>query len=127
VGAAVVTNGPRPVWLGASGVRFRTTEIHAVPALTGFAERETQRVASGDTTGCGDNFVGGFVAGVVDQVAAGAREIELATPARLAVGSGAFCLTHLGGTYFEPEVGAKRLEVERILREYADASEEKRR
>lgn len=119
-GAAVVTNGPEPVASGARSGRFAECGVGSRPVFTEFARREEVRSAGGDTTGCGDNFAGGLVAGVASQLAgAGARApVDLDAALRLAIASGAFCLTHLGGTWLEESAGEKAARVASIRGEY---------
>jgi sugar/nucleoside kinase (ribokinase family) len=128
VGAAVVTNGPEPVWFAAGGGRpaadgnrFTRTAASTLPVFTQFARSPEVRAAEGDTTGCGDNFAGGLVAGIAEQIRSGSPRLELEPAVRTAIASGAFCLTHLGGTYVEPEPGAKRRHVASVRSQYEAA------
>ncbi|MCG8306502.1 MAG: hypothetical protein MI975_03860 [Cytophagales bacterium] len=59
----------------------------------------------GDTTGCSDNFVGGFVVGIARQLKA--NKLNLEAVVVLGIVSGGFACFYLGGTYFEKEVGEK--------------------
>ncbi len=126
VGAAVVTNGPGPVTYGASPGRFAGRAVGSRPVFTEFARREEVRAAGGDTTGCGDTFAGGLVAGIANQLAraqptrapGGGAPVDLDAALRLAIASGAFCLTHLGGTWLEPSPGEKAALVASVQREY---------
>ena len=122
-GAAVVTNGPGPVWCAASGGRFAPLDVVSRPAFTEYGRSDEVRNAGGDTTGCGDNFAGGLVAGVATQLADGdaggtAGRIDLDAAVRLAVASGAFCLTHLGGTFLEKAPGEKAEQIAKVQNAY---------
>ncbi|MFW5716884.1 MAG: carbohydrate kinase family protein [Spirochaetota bacterium] len=119
--AAVVTDGPRPVWYAAAGRRFGRLAPRSRPALAEYAKSDEVVHAGGDTTGCGDTFAGGLVASVAEQLAAGASRLDLDPAIGLAIASGAFCLTHLGGTYLEGTTGEKRERVAQLARRVRDA------
>jgi len=124
VGAAIVTNGPRPVVFAATEGRFARVAPASLPVMTEYAASPEVREANGDTTGCGDNFVGGVVAGVAEQLetagspSAVPRPVDLIAAVRLGIASGAFCMTHLGGTYIESRSGEKRRRIEAIGVQY---------
>lgn len=119
-GAVIVTDGPAPVWYAASGPRFVQRELASRPVFSDFARRH-DAATSGDTTGCGDNFTGGVVAAVASALDTSSR-IDLDRAVRLGIASGAFCLTHLGGTFIESRAGEKRERVEAISRLYDEVS-----
>jgi len=125
VGAAIVTNGPRPVSFAATERRFARVAPTSLPVMTEYAASPEVRAAHGDTTGCGDNFVGGVVASIAEQLAAAGspsaaiRRVDLTAAVRLGVASGAFCMTHLGGTFIESGPGEKRRRIEAVAGEEA--------
>lgn len=134
VGAAIVTNGPDPVWFAAAGPRFSPTGPSTREVFTGFARSAAAR--EGDTTGCGDTFTGGVVASIAEQMDAlhagpapdgdpgsasgggGRARIDLESAVVRGVASGAFCLTHLGGTYVESAAGEKLSRVREVEQLY---------
>ena len=122
-GAVVVTNGPGPIWYAAAGEAFAPHDVVSRPVFTEYARSDEVRGAGGDTTGCGDTFAGGLVAGVAHQLADEPAEqradrIDLDAAVRLAVASGAFCLTHLGGTYLEEAPGEKAARIAKVQNAY---------
>ena len=125
VGAAIVTNGPRPVSFAATERRFARVAPTSLPVMTEYAASPEVRAAHGDTTGCGDNFVGGVVASIAEQLAAAGspstapHRVDLTAAVRLGVASGAFCMTHLGGTFIESSPGEKRRRIEAVAGEEA--------
>ena len=125
VGAAIVTNGPRPVSFAATERRFARVAPTSLPVMTEYAASPEVRAAHGDTTGCGDNFVGGVVASIAEQLAAAGspstapQRVDLTAAVRLGVASGAFCMTHLGGTFIESGPGEKRRRIEAVAGEEA--------
>ena len=62
---------------------------------------ELKNSQTGDTTGCGDNFVGGIIASVVTQLQDGIKNPDLNEACSWGVVSGGFTCFYMGGTYFE--------------------------
>ena len=60
-----------------------------------------------DTTGCGDNFVGGVIASVVNQSGIGINKSDLKEACSWGIVSGGFACFYMGGTYFEEKPGEK--------------------
>ena len=129
VSAAVVTSGPDPVAFAASGGRFRATPLAKRAVFERFASHPLAGGSAGDTTGCGDNFVGGMVADIAMQIAemaiagetaaiVGASAIDVDRAVIRGIASGAFCLTHLGGMFREATIGDKAARVDAIVGEY---------
>jgi hypothetical protein len=79
--------------------------------LLGFA-------GEGDTTGCGDNFAGGVLAGVALQMRSNPGQLDLVSACALGVSCGGFACFYLGGTYHETRPGEKRSSVEPIYECY---------
>ena len=79
-------------------------------------ERKNSQV--GDTTGCGDNFVGGVIASVVTQMQNGASHPDITEACSRGVVSGGFACFYLGGTYFEEKTGEKRAKMEPYYEAY---------
>ena len=76
-----MTNGPRPVSFAATGPALPAGGL--APGRADYAASPAKREANGDTTGCGDNFVGGVVAGVAEQIDAGSSAIDASRPVDL--------------------------------------------
>ena len=60
-----------------------------------------------DTTGAGDNFVGGVIYSMASQLSNGANHPDLLEAAKWGVVSGGFACTYMGGTFLEEYVGQK--------------------
>ena len=121
VGAVIITGGTDPVVVCAGGDRFHPMEPQEFPVSQ--LARDELRDGSrprGDTTGCGDTFVGGVLTGLVEQLAAGERRLDVRDPLRWGIASGGMTCFHLGGTVIETERGEKRREVERYYRAYKE-------
>lgn len=118
VGAFVVTRGGESVLAWAGEGRFAPASLREIPVCDlPSLERGEGR---GDTTGCGDNFVGGVIAALALQMkaalgaAAGlgaSAGLDLVDALSWGIAAGAFALRYLGGTFYEPAPGEKRARV----------------
>ncbi|SHE35266.1 Sugar or nucleoside kinase, ribokinase family [Mariniphaga anaerophila] len=72
-----------------------------------------------DTTGCGDNFVGGAVASVAMQLGENKKgRLDLIKAAGWGIVSGGFACSYKGGVYHEAAPGGKRSLLEGLYHEY---------
>lgn len=113
VGAFLVTEGLRPVyyWSGGAGACAPAEGRLPIPEAL-VRDRERGVLPTGDSVGCGDNFLGGVAASVARQRQGGGR-IQLREAALLGCLSGGIASTHAGGVFFEQAPGEKRALVER--------------
>ena len=125
VRAAVVTCGADPVWYGTS-VSGEAT-VASLPVYREFVRDRPVAGASGDTTGCGDNFCGGVVASIAEHIEAGDRQLDLSRIVCRGIASGALCLSYLGGTMVEASAGEKRELTERVEHAYLQRYEPEKR
>lgn len=117
-GAAIVTEGDRPVTLAAAGGgAFVETEVTTLPVSDEVRRlADTVDASQRDTTGCGDNFAGGVVAEITRQLAGGGsagaaggatrRPVDLTGAVIEGICAGAAAWFQLGGTWVEPAPGA---------------------
>ncbi len=110
VGAVVITHGAKDFYAASAGTLFKPFALHALPVAACIdeylAEDPSRR---GDTTGCGDNFAGGLLAGMIKELQAGKvkGELSLLEACTWAGVSGGFACTTVGGTYIEKSRGEK--------------------
>ncbi|MDR2478556.1 MAG: carbohydrate kinase family protein [Treponema sp.] len=118
-GAVIVTEGAEKIVLAAGHGRCRQLPLSEMPVsqmiddeLAAHPERK------GDTTGCGDNFAGGVLCGIAEQMktAPGAL-IDLREAAIPGIAAGGFACFSAGGLYQESALGEKR----NALRPYINA------
>ncbi|WP_455383594.1 carbohydrate kinase family protein [Salinispira pacifica] len=119
VGSVVITEGARPVHLVARQREFARLAPDRLPV----SERVTAELRAGrldgDTTGCGDNFVGGILASMVAQLQQGMRgKLDLRRACALGVVSGGHACRYVGGTYLETVPGEKRRLVAPLYSDY---------
>ena len=130
-GAVLVTNGARNVYLWADSPLFGSVPQQTMPvsAAVGQALREGKK---GDSTGCGDNFAGGVIASLAQQLynsQLSTLNSQLSTPncqlpldlieaTRWAVVSGGFACFYYGGTYIEKQKGEKLALLQDLYNQY---------
>ena len=118
-GAIVITCGAEPLLAVAGGARFRPLEPQRFPVSARIAaELRGADSPPGDTTGCGDNFVGGMLYALAMQLDAGERALDLRHALAWAVASGGYACFFLGGTTIEPHPGRKRATIAAYVRDY---------
>jgi sugar/nucleoside kinase (ribokinase family) len=139
VEAVVVTRGAEPA---VAAVQPGSTTFAPLPrreypvsaAVTRELAASPER--RGDTTGCGDNFVGGVLSSLLLQIDADAPAdapadtaapknrragaLDLHQALMWGVASGGFTCFYPGGTYHESIAGEKRALVERYVAAYAE-------
>jgi sugar/nucleoside kinase (ribokinase family) len=117
VSSLMITNGSKNIITWSDGQFFRTSGIKEMPVSEKVInERKNGQV--GDTTGCGDNFVGGVIASVVNQIQNGNAHPDIIEACSRGVVSGGFACFYLGGTYFEEKPGEKKLKMEPYYEAY---------
>ncbi len=111
VSSVIVTNGSRNIITYSDGRLFSESGVREMPVSEKVVS-ERRVVQTGDTTGCGDNFVGGVIASVVDQIQQSSGQPDITEACIGGIVSGGFACFYLGGTYFEDEAGEKKAKME---------------
>ncbi len=107
-GAVIVTNGAQNISMFASkNSIFGETGLTEMPVSAAIS-KELNKGHSGDTTGCGDNFAGGVIAGLVMQLQNNSTKINLKETATWGTVSGGFSCFYMGGTYHQKKTGEKQ-------------------
>jgi sugar/nucleoside kinase (ribokinase family) len=103
VSSFVITNGISPAWIYSDGRLFSKTGITQLPiSETIINETKNNPELKGDTTGCGDNLVGGIIASVAWQISTlKPGEMDMIEACSWGIVSGGFTCFHMGGTYIE--------------------------
>ena len=106
-GAVLVTQGVEPVLYWSGGRPFTPAEgrVPVVEAI--LRDQASGALPTGDSVGCGDNFVGGVVASIAMQRRTG-RPLDLREAAILGNLSGGIASAHAGGVLDERHPGEKR-------------------
>jgi len=117
VGACIVTDGPNPVCFFSAGRRFANVR-GSLPVSLEVSRRLAAGLRTGDTTGCGDNFVGGVLASIALQLLCGTEALDLPTACALGIACGGQACFYLGGTYAEATPGDKLAEVSELYESF---------
>lgn len=118
--AFIITHGPDPVYLYSSGKIFKKTGLMTLP-VSEYVRNilKIKKETAGDTTGCGDNFVGGVLSSIAYQILKKKSDpIDLITACIWGIVSGGFACFYLGGTYLEEHPGEKRGKTQIVFDEY---------
>jgi sugar/nucleoside kinase (ribokinase family) len=119
----IITRGAENFIVYSGGSLFKAAEKQEQPisrlVTEELARRRSMNEPLGDTTGCGDNFVGGVIASM-------ALQLQKEKPGRLdldqacawGAASGGYACFYTGGTFFESAAGEKRAEIEPFYRDY---------
>jgi len=120
-GAAIVTDGARDVRFYSSGGLFAPIDAGQLP-VSAEVTRVLRSAARppGDTTGCGDNFVGALLSAVAKQRETGAArgKLDMVEACSEAIVAGGFACFYIGGTYLETEPGEKRRRIAELAALY---------
>ncbi len=123
VHALVITNGSKDVRVSSDGTVFRKADPASMPVSRKISE-ELKHHRGGDTTGCGDNFTGGVIASVADQLADGVTLPDLKEACIWGMASGGFACFYMGGTWFERTEGEKLRRIKPYVNAYRKQLEE---
>lgn len=106
--AVIVTNGSRDLQLYATNNSlFQELNNSQMPISSAISE-ELKKEHIGDTTGCGDNFVGGVIASLVSQLQKKKAILDITEATVWGIVSGGYSCFYIGGTYIEKSPGEKR-------------------
>ena len=108
-GSFIITNGAEPVTLFSRGGLFKKQPEMQIPVSEAvLTELRFNTGLVGDTTGCGDNFVGGVIASTAWQLAEkGKQNLDIIEACSWGIASGGFACFIMGGTYIEFKPGEK--------------------
>lgn len=106
VSSMIITNGSKNISTYSDGRFFNACGLKEMPVSRKVID-ELKNSQSGDTTGCGDNFVGGVISSVVNQIHNGTAHPDLNEACSWGIVSGGFACFYMGGTYFEEKTGEK--------------------
>jgi sugar/nucleoside kinase (ribokinase family) len=120
VSSFLITNGANDLYAKSNGKLFKETGILKLPV----SEKVKQQLLAsseikGDTTGCGDNFVGGIISSLAWQMKDKQKSnLDFIDAISWAVASGGFTCFIVGGTYHQEHPGDKLNKVAEIQKAY---------
>lgn len=106
VSSCIITNGSKDIATFSDGRFFKKMDLSYLPVSSAIVA-ELKQGKKGDTTGCGDNFVGGVLASIVNQLEMGADNLDLVEACAWGIISGGAACFYMGGTFYESNPGEK--------------------
>ncbi|MGM0432807.1 MAG: carbohydrate kinase family protein [Spirochaetota bacterium] len=105
-GAFIITKGAKSVWAYAGGKPWRpfTGKLPVCDSITDELIAHPEK--KGDTTGCGDNYVGGVMADIACQLRDG-DDLDIVRAHMVGSVSGGYACFYAGGAFFERQSGEK--------------------
>lgn len=122
VSSFIITNGSQHLFAYSDGLLFRPMEISKFPASEEVINTLSRHPElKGDTTGCGDNFVGGFITSLGLQLKSKEiGEFDLTEAIAWAVASGGYTCFYIGGTFYEKRKGEKMTQILKLKQKYQE-------
>ena len=114
----IITQGPNPVYGFSADDAFKNSPLFKLPVSEAVSYELAKGNVNGDTTGCGDNFVGGVIASLAKQMSDGSVKLDLQKAVELGVASGGFACFYYGGVFSESTIGQKYKLVAYYLEKY---------
>ena len=103
----IITQGPGPVLFYSTESFFSKTPISELPISEAVSAQLKKGIIKGDTTGCGDNFVGGVLASVANQIINNEKKMDIKDAVKWGIVSGGLACFYYGGVYKEDNTGQK--------------------
>ncbi|MDI9604417.1 MAG: carbohydrate kinase family protein [Bacteroidota bacterium] len=119
-GAVIITNGAKEVSLYSKNDLFGSVGVKKLPVSKFITRKIREKDYHGDTTGCGDNFVGGVIASLIQQLDRGEKRLDIEEACTLGIVSGGYACLYIGGTYFEQHPGEKYQLMAPVLKAYQE-------
>ncbi len=128
VSSFIITYGANPIRIFSDGNVFKKTTLKSFPISEAVIEEiENNPKKAGDTTGCGDNFVGGVLSSLATQMQYNEPgDLDIIEALSWGVASGGFACFYTGGTFHEKYEGEKFVEVAKYYQLYKEQIEELR-
>lgn len=117
VSALIITNGSNNISVYSNGQLFEPLALTELPVSHKVVD-ELKTNKDGDTTGCGDNFVGGVIASIVKQLHSGVQHPNFREACYWGIVSGGFACFYMGGTWFEQKTGEKLSKIKPYYESY---------
>ena len=120
IGSLFITHGAKEILVWSKGTLFEAFPLTAMPVSAHVDDiLEEYPDKRKDTTGCGDNFVGGVISSICMQLQqASKKPLDIREACAWGAASGGFTCMYHGGTFYEQRPGDKRKEIEPIVAAY---------
>lgn len=113
----IITRGPGKIIYYSNGDHFEK-DLNELPISERVSTKIKNGEFKGDTTGCGDNFVGGVIASIALQIQQKVAKYNLRNAVITGICSGGFTCSYTGGTYFENISGEKKKQIEQLIKAF---------
>jgi len=120
VSSLIITNGSKNISTFSDGRFFSNVGLKEMPVSQKVRDELKNSKGVGDTTGCGDNFVGGVITSIVEQLRNDKKHPDLTEACCWGIVSGGFTCFYMGGTYFEEIDGEKKARISPYYDSYRD-------
>jgi len=123
--AFIITDGTNPVTIYANPSIYGDKGYNppiSLPVFPDIFSNATSENINADTTGAGDNFVGGVIYSLAMQFAEGSGLPDLVEAAEWGIVSGGFACTYVGGTFLEKSPGEKLHAITQYYQHYKEVS-----
>ena len=117
--AFIITHGPEKTIFYSNGDLFNK-DLCELPISELVSIKIKKREYQGDTTGCGDNFVGGVIASIANQKKQNIQKLKLREAVISGICSGGFACSYTGGTYFESRPLEKKHLINQLIKAYQE-------
>ena len=117
VSSFIITNGTDDTRCYSNGKVFKSLSHNSYPVSANLI-KDLKDFRGGDTTGCGDNFVGGVLASIAWQIQEKMEHLDLVDCISWGTVSGGYCCFHVGGTFIEIDSGEKLELIRPYLQHY---------
>jgi len=120
IGALIITRGSQDMLVWSGGTVIAPYPLGYLPVSSYMDDLMAKDPSlRKDTTGCGDNFVGGVLVSLAQQMVGGKRtDLDMAALCAWGAASGGFTCTYHGGTFHESYPGQKAELLEPVVRAY---------
>jgi len=120
VGSFIITRGALPMLVWSRGMLIEKTMLKFFPVSAYMDElMEKDPSLRKDTTGCGDNFLGGVLVSIAQQLGK-LKPLSMVDICAWGAASGGFACTYHGGTYVEKEHGEKLRHLLPVVQAYLE-------
>ena len=113
----MITNGPGFVTIGMKRKANSERELRTMDVSKAIVEK-MQHIRDADTTGAGDNFTGGVLYSIANQLMEDKHDPDLEEACIWGIVSGGFACTYMGGTYQEDQEGEKLDAIRKLYDRY---------
>jgi len=113
----IITQGADPVIFFSAGTSLQESPVSSLPISNSISNELANTTISGDTTGCGDNFVGGVLASLAWQMSNN-KLLNLHEGVKWGIVSGGCACFYYGGVFKEVKKGQKHDMVSKFYNSY---------